>query len=398
MAETEQARTLRTEHMFLNLGPQHPGTHGVLRVVLELDGEVVVNAVPHIGYLHRGYEKIGEDRTFHQYIPYTDRLDYLAPLSNNTAYVMAVEKLLDIEVPERTKYIRVICCELARISAHLLGMGIMALDLGAFTVFLWGFREREKLYDIFEKLTGTRLTTSYMRVGGVVMDLYDGFGEDVRTFLNDFPSAVDEMEALLTRNRIWVDRCKGVGVISGEDAVQYGLTGPNLRASGVEHDLRKANPYLVYDRFDFDVPVGTNGDSLDRYLVRMEEMRQSARVVEQALNQLPAGPVNADMPKIVLPTKGKVLTSMEELIHQFKLMSQGFEPPVGEVYSAIENPKGELGFYIVSDGEPKAYRMRIRSPSMINLQAFPHMVRGGMLADAIAIIGSMDLVMGEVDK
>ncbi len=398
MAQMEQARKLSTEHMFLNLGPQHPGTHGVLRVVLELEGELVVNATPHIGYLHRGYEKIGEDRTFHQYIPYTDRLDYLAPLSNNTAYVMAVEKLLGIDVPERTKYIRVILCELARISAHLLGMGIMALDLGAFTVFLWGFRERERLYDIFEKLTGTRLTTSYMRIGGVARDLYEGFEEDVKTFIKAFPAAVDEMEGLLTRNRIWVDRCKGVGAISAKDAIQYGLTGPNLRACGVEHDLRKANPYLVYDRFDFEVPVGSNGDSLDRYLVRMEEMRQSVRIVEQALRELPPGPVNVDMPKIILPPRVRMKGNMEELIHHFKLISQGFKPPVGEVYSSIENPKGELAFYIVSNGEPKAYRMKIRSPSMINLQAFSQMVKGRMVSDAVTIIGSIDIVMGEVDK
>jgi NADH-quinone oxidoreductase subunit D len=384
--------------MFLNLGPQHPGTHGVLRVVLELEGEMVVSATPHIGYLHRGYEKIGEDRTYHQYIPYTDRLDYLAPLSNNTGYVMAVEKLLGIDVPERTKYIRVICCELARISAHLLGLGIMALDLGAFTVFLWGFKERERLYDIFEKLTGTRLTNSYMRVGGVARDLYEGFEGDVKTFLQNFPASLQEMEGLLTRNKIWLDRCRGVGVISARDAVQYGMTGPNLRAAGVEHDLRKADPYLVYDRFDFDIPVGESGDSMDRYLVRMEEMRQSTRIVEQALRGLPSGPVNADLPKIVLPPREEMKGGMEQLIHHFKLMSQGFEPPVGEVYSAIENPKGELGFYIVSDGEPKAYRMKIRSPSMLNLQAISHMVVGRMVADVITVIGSIDIVMGEVDK
>ena len=388
------------EKMMLNFGPQHPATHGTLRLVLELDGETVVKATPHLGYLHTGFEKLGEHLDYNQYIVVTDRMNYLSPLSNNFGYVLAVEKLLGLEIPKRGLYVRVLMAELSRLADHLLWLGMGALDLGAFTAFLYGFKEREKLYSIFEKTTGARLTTSYTRVGGVLRDLYDGFEEDVNAFLSAFPKTLKEVHTLLTRNRIWMDRTKEVGVISGEDAISYGLTGPCLRASGVGHDLRKAEPYSSYEDFDFDVPVGDNGDVYDRYLVRMEEMVQSCHIIRQAMANLPEGPVNVPDNKIILPEKKDAYGHIEGLIHHFKIImdGHGVQPPRGEIYSATESPNGELGFYIVSDGSGTAYRIRIRPPSLLQYQVVPHMVEGGMVSDIVAVLGSMNIIAGELDR
>ena len=391
---------LQGDKLVLNMGPSHPSTHGVLRIVLELDGEVITKAMPDVGYLHRGDEKIAENMTYNQFVPYTDRLDYLAPLANNVAYILAVEKLMGIQdqLPERCQYIRVICCELARISAHLLGLGAFAMDVGALTVFLHTFTEREKIYNLCESLTGARFTTSFTRVGGIARDLPDGWIEQCRKFLDEVAVNFDETEQLLTRNRIFVDRTQGVGVLPPDVAIDYGVTGPNLRGSGVDHDLRKANPYLVYSELDFDVPVGTTGDSYDRYLVRMEEMRQSARIIRQCLNKLPGGPVNVEDGKTFLPPKDKVLSSMEELIHQFMLVTQGVNVPPGEVYFGAENPKGELGFYIHSTGGGTPNRLKIRGPSFVNLSVLPYILKGSMMSDTVAILGSIDFVMGESDR
>ena len=388
------------EKMMLNFGPQHPATHGTLRLVLELDGETVVKATPHLGYLHTGFEKLGEHLDYNQYIVVTDRMNYLSPLSNNFGYVLAVEKLLGLEIPKRGQYVRVLMAELSRLADHLLWLGMGALDLGAFTAFLYGFKEREKLYSIFEKTTGARLTTSYTRVGGVLRDLYDGFEEDVNAFLSAFPKTLKEVHTLLTRNRIWMDRTKEVGVISSEDATSYGLTGPCLRASGVGHDLRKAEPYSSYEDFDFDVPVGDNGDVYDRYLVRMEEMVQSCHIIRQAMANLPEGSVNVPDNKIILPEKKDAYGHIEGLIHHFKIImdGHGVQPPRGEIYSATESPNGELGFYIVSDGSGTAYRIRIRPPSLLQYQVVPHMVEGGMVSDIVAVLGSMNIIAGELDR
>lgn len=386
------------EIMTLNMGPSHPATHGVLRFRLELDGEVVVGAQADLGYLHRGFEKIAENKTYHQFITWTDRMDYLAPLVNNTGYVLAVEKLLGLEVPPRCQVIRVLLCELSRISAHLLWLGTHALDLGAATVFFLTFQQRELLYDLFEKLSGARFTTSVLRVGGLMRDLPPGWTDGVQSFADQFLPLVDDCEKLLTRNRIWLGRTQDVGLLSAEDAKALGASGPVLRASGVEYDVRKAKPYLGYEDYEFEIPIGTVGDTYDRYLVRMEEMRQSLRIVQQALRRLPDGPVNAHAPKIVLPSKREVLTSMEALINQFIIITEGIHAPEGEVYHAVEAPKGELGFYIVSDGGPSAYRCRIRPPSFLNLQTIEKMVVGHLVPDVIAIIGSLDPVMGEVDR
>jgi len=386
------------ERQIINMGPSHPATHGVLRLKLELDGEVIVHATPDVGYLHRGDEKIAENMQYNQFVPYTDRLDYLAPLANNVAYAMAVEKLMGWELPPRGQAIRVICCELARISAHLLGLGAFAMDTGAFTVFLYTFTEREKIYNLTEKLTGARFTTSYTRVGGQVRDLPDGFVEQVRQFLKEVLPAVNEIDRMLSRNKIWVDRTKDVGVISREDAVAYGLSGPNLRGSGVEHDLRKKHPYLGYENYDFDIPVGSAGDAYDRYLVRIEEMRQSVRILEQVLSKLPDGPVNICDEKNTLPKKKDVMTKMEELIHHFIISTTGVQAPPGEVYFGAENPKGELGFYICSKGGGVPYRLKIRAPSFVNLSILPKLLPGAMLSDVVAILGSLDFVMGECDR
>ncbi|MEP6663748.1 MAG: NADH dehydrogenase (quinone) subunit D [Verrucomicrobiota bacterium] len=396
----EDLPDMQTEKMVLNMGPSHPATHGVLRIILELDGEIITKAIPDVGYLHRGDEKIAENMTYTQFIPYTDRLDYLAPLANNVAYALAVEKLMGIDqqLPPRCQYIRVICCELARISAHLLGLGAFAMDVGALTVFLHTFTEREKIYNLIEALTGARFTTTYTRIGGLSRDLPAGWIEQCRKFLDEVVVNFDESEKLLTRNRIFVDRTRDIGVISKEDAIDYGITGPNLRGSGVDYDLRKAHPYLCYADLEFDIPRGSVGDCYDRYLVRMEEMRQSVRILRQCLDKLPDGPINVADGKIVLPKKDKVLTSMEELIHQFILVTQGVNAPVGEIYFGAENPKGELGFYINSKGGGTPNRMKIRAPSFVNLSILSHLLPGHMMSDTVAILGSLDFVMGECDR
>lgn len=390
----------RKQTMMLNMGPQHPSTHGVLRVVLYLDGERVKEAVPHIGYLHRGIEKLCEDITYQKCLPYTDRMDYLASICNNIGFILAVEKLLGIEdeIPERAKVAEVIMFELGRIESHLIGIGANAMDLGAMTAFLFCFKERERIYEILEMVCGARLTTSYPRVGGLPMDLPEDFSDTIRNFLKIFPETLSEIDRLLTRNRIWIDRTKGVAVIGKEQAIDLGITGPILRGSGVPYDVRKAVPYLDYENYEFDIPVANEGDAYARYLCRMEEMRQSLRIIEQALRNLPDGPYIADLPDIVLPEKELVYTKMESLIRHFVLVYNGFETPPGEIYHAVENPKGELGYYIVSDGTGKPYRMRVRGPSFVNLQALPDMVKGGFVSDVVAAIGSIDIVLGEVDR
>ncbi|MEP7071379.1 MAG: NADH dehydrogenase (quinone) subunit D, partial [Verrucomicrobiota bacterium] len=336
------------EKMVLNMGPSHPATHGVLRLVLELDGEMVTKATPDIGFLHRGDEKIAEAMQYNQFVPYTDRLDYLAPLANNVAYALAVEKLMGWEIPPRGKAIRVICCELARISAHLMGLGAMALDLGAMTVFLYTFTEREKIYDLCEILTGARFTTSYTRVGGQIRDLSPNFIPQLEAFLDGFPAQLAECDRLLTGNRIFVDRTKDIGVITRERAIAYAISGPNLRGSGIEHDLRRKHPYLDYEQYDFEVVVGSAGDCFDRYLVRIEEMRQSEKILRQVIDKIPSGPINVADWKNMLPPKAHVMTKMEELIHHFIVVTEGLKAPPGEIYFGAENPKGELGFYINS--------------------------------------------------
>jgi len=386
------------EKLVLNMGPSHPATHGVLRMILELDGEIITKAEPDVGFLHRGDEKIAENMHYNQFVPYTDRLDYLAPLANNVAYALAVEKLMGWEVPERGRAIRVICCELARISAHLLGVGVFAMDVGAMTVFLYTFTEREKIYNLCEQLTGARFTTSYTRVGGQIRDLPEGFIEATQKFLNEVEPVIDEIDKLLTRNAIFIARTQGLGIISKEDAIAYGITGPNLRGSGVEHDLRKAQPYLDYQKYDFDIPIGTTGDCYDRYLVRMEEMRQSVRILRQAMATLPGGPINVADAKGLLPDKERVLMKMEELIHHFILATQGIDAPAGEVYFGAENPKGELGFYIHSKGGGVPYRLKIRAPSFVNLSILSKIMPGHLLSDVPSVLGSLDFVMGECDR
>src|SRR5262245_1045413 len=386
------------ERMVLNMGPQHPSTHGVLRIVLEVDGERIVKATPDVGYLHRGMEKIGETLGYHRFIPYTDRLDYLAPLSNNCAIAYAGERVCGIEAPPRANAIRVVCCELARISSHLLGLGAYSMDIGAMTVFLYTFSERETLYNFFEFLTGARFTTTYTRVGGVSRDADEGWLKEVADFCRTLPKKVSEWESLLTRNRIWMLRNEGVGIIDRETALSYGLSGPCLRGSGVGFDLRKDHPYFGYEQYDFEVPVGTRGDAYDRYLVRLEEIRQSARIVEQAIAKMPAGPILADEPKFVLPEKSRVLTGMEELIHQFMLVTGEMNPPNGEAESYIENPKGIHGYYIRSEGGAAPWRLKMRAPSFVNLQVLKEILPGRLLADTVAALGSLDFVMGECDK
>jgi NADH-quinone oxidoreductase subunit D len=386
------------EKLTLNMGPSHPATHGVLRIVLELDGEIITGADPDVGYLHRGDEKIAENMQYNQFVPYTDRLDYLAPLANNVAYTLAVEKLMGWELPPRGKAIRVICCEIARISAHLLGLGAFAMDVGATTVFLYTFTEREKLYNLIELLTGARFTTSYTRVGGMTRDLPEGFIAQLNTFLDEFIPQLDELDRLLTRNRIWVDRTRDLGLISKEDAISYGLTGPNIRGSGIDYDVRKATPYLDYQKYDFDIPVGTVGDAYDRYLVRLEEMRQSVVILRQVIEKLPGGPITVHDPKNLPPEKPQVLMKMEELIHHFIIHTEGVNAPPGEVYFSAENPKGELGFYINSRGGGVPHRLKIRAPSFVNLSILPKILPGHMMSDVVAILGSLDFVMGESDR
>ena len=398
--EIDVSAGTRTEALILNMGPQHPSTHGVLRIVLHLDGEIVVKAIPYLGYLHRGIEKLCESITYQQCIPYTDRMDYVASICNNIGFILTVEKLLGIqdEIPERAKVAEVILFELGRVESHLIGIGTKALDLGAMSAFLYCFKERERIYDILEMVCGARLTTSYPRVGGLPDDLPENFNEAIRNFLKAFPKTLAEVDKLLTRNRIWIERTKGVAYISAEDAIDLGLTGPALRGSGVPYDVRKAIPYLGYENYDFEIPVSNDGDAYARYLCRLEEMRQSLLIIEQAINNLPDGPYIADLPEVVLPRKELVYTRMESLIRHFVLVYEGFKTPPGEVYHSVENPKGELGYYIVSDGSGKPYRMHVRGPSFVNLQALPKMVEGRLLADVIAAIGSIDIVLGEVDR
>ena len=394
----ETTTDLVGEKLVLNMGPSHPATHGVLRLVLELDGEMIDKADPDVGYLHRGDEKIAESMHYNQFVPYTDRLDYLAPLANNVAYACAVEKLMGWELPERGQALRVICCEMARISAHLLGVGVFAMDVGAMTVFLYTFNEREKIYNMCEQLTGARVTTSYTRVGGQIRDLPPGFVEALSKFLDELVPVIDETEKLLSKNAIFIGRTQDVGIISKEDAIAYGMTGPNLRASGVEFDMRKAHPYLGYEKYDFDIPIGLKGDCYDRYLVRMEELRQSVRILRQVLKTMPGGPINVAEAKGLLPKKEGVMMKMEELIHHFIIATQGIDAPPGEVYFGAENPKGELGFYICSKGGGVPFRLKIRSPSFINLCILPKLLKGAMLSDIPSILGSLDFVMGECDR
>ncbi len=394
---------MRSETMTLNMGPQHPSTHGVLRVALELDGETVLRAKPIIGYLHTGMEKQAEYKTYTQSIPQTDRMDYLAPLSNNLAFCLGCEKLLGIEPPARVQAIRVLLTELTRISAHCVWMGTHAIDIGAITVFWYCFREREKVLSIYDMVAGARLTSSYFRVGGLSMDIPAGLLDRCQKFIDEMPAHIDEYEKLLTRNPIWMARTQGVAPLSAKDAIAWGVTGPSLRGSGVDWDLRRDQPYSGYEHYDFKVPLGVSGgDAYDRYLVRVAEMRESIKIAHQAVARIremgESGPYRVRDFKYVLPPREEVKTSMEALIHHFKIVAHGFFPPVGEAYAAVEAPKGELGFYFISDGSARPWRMKVRSPSFINLQALPLMVEGRLLADVIAAIGSLDIVLGEIDR
>src|SRR5947209_3779770 len=385
--------------MVLNMGPQHPSTHGVLRILLELDGETVVKAVPDLGYLHTGIEKSCEDKTYSQVITLTDRIDYLNPLGNNLVYCMAVEKLLGLEVPKRAQYIRVMMVELQRISSHLVWLGTHAIDLGAMSVFLYCFREREEILKIFELFTGQRMMTSYIRIGGVALDPPAGWRQAVERFLKMMPSRVDEYETLLTENRIWIGRTKGVGYISAEDAIALSMTGPTLRAAGVAYDNRKLFPYSSYQEFDFGVPTRTESDCYARYLVRVAEMRESLKIIRQALDKISnEGPINAEAPGIIPPQREKMKTEMEALIYHFKIFTEGFAPPPGEVYQRVESPRGEAGYFVVSDGSPKPYRVKVRAPSFVNLQALSKLAERRLVADLIACIGTIDIVLGEVDR
>ncbi|HEY3228982.1 MAG TPA: NADH dehydrogenase (quinone) subunit D [Roseiflexaceae bacterium] len=398
---TQPALEGKKETMVLNMGPHHPSTHGVLRLVVELDGETVVNVAPDVGYLHTGIEKTMESKTYQKALVMTDRTDYLAPLSNNLSYVLAVETMLGCEVPPRAVTARVLLTELTRIASHLVWLGTHALDLAAMSVFLYGFREREQILDIFELVSGARMMTSYFRVGGLAYDLPAEFSETVAAFLEIMPGHVDEYENLLTGNPLWLERTVNVGVINTADAIALGITGPMLRATGYAWDLRRDMPYCGYETYDFDIPIGKNGDIYDRYLVRMAEMRQSVLIAKQALERLNAlgpGPYTTTDRKISPPPKAEITHSMESLIHHFKLWTEGFKPPVGDALGAIESPRGELATYVVSDGSPKPYRVHFRAPSFINLQALPHMAKGRLVADLVALIASMDPVLGEVDR
>ena len=384
--------------MTLNMGPQHPATHGVLRVVLELDGERVIEAKPVIGYLHTGIEKTAEAKNYHKVVPLTDRMDYLAPMSNNLGYCLAVEKLLGIEPPPKAQWARVLLAELTRINSHLVWVGTHALDIGAMSMALYGFRERENIIGIYELVSGQRMMSSYFQIGGLMKDLPENFSEEVQKALDILPSRLDEYQDLLNENRIWRNRTIGVGVLSKEEALKSSITGPMLRGSGIEHDLRKAIPYSSYDKFDFKIPTEQGGDVFSRYKVRVAEMYESVKIAQQALDGMPEGDYRARVPGVVLPPKEHVLTEMEALIFHFKIITEGFHPPVGEVYVGIESPKGEIGFYIVSDGSTKPYRMRVRPPSFVNLSSLNKLCKGGMVADVIANIGSVDIVLGEVDR
>ncbi len=390
-------RPLDTQ-MTISMGPQHPSTHGVLRLELVLDGEMIVKTTPDIGYLHTGMEKLFEYKKYQQGIVITDRMDYLNPLGNNLAYVMAAEKLLGIEIPMRAQTIRVLFCELQRIASHLVWLGTHALDIGAMTVFFYGFREREKILNLIEAASGGRMTPSYFRIGGVMMDLPAGFERRVQQFLDSFPSALDEFDTLLTGNQIFKNRTQGVGYISADDAIDWGLSGPCLRGSGIDLDLRRSNPYCSYETYDFDVPTEEGGDVWARYMVRLREMRESLKIVAQAVSRLKPGPIKADAPKVVLPEREEMKTHMDALIHHFLIVAEGFDVPKGEVYHAIEASKGELGVYMKSNGGPKPDRVHFRGPSFVNLSALPQMAEGEMIADVVAIIGSLDIVLGEIDR
>ncbi len=396
VAESKTEATDR--RMILNMGPQHPSTHGVLRLVLELDGETICRAEPDIGYLHTGIEKQCEALTYQQVVPLTDRVDYLANLSNNLCYALAVEKLLGIEIPPKAQWLRVLLAELTRINSHLVWLGTQALDIGAMTVFLYCFREREDLLRIFEMFSGQRMMTSYIRIGGLALEPPRGWEKAVRAFIQAFPNNVDEYENLLTKNPIWLQRTRGIGYAPLEDLLDLGVTGPLLRAHGLDWDIRKSEPYSSYEKFDFDVPTRSEGDVYARYQVRVEEMRQSARIVGQALDGMPDGAWRADVPGVVLPDREKMKTQMEALIYHFKIVTEGFAVPAGEVYQVIEAPRGELGYYVVSDGGAKPYRLWMRTPSFGNLQALPEMIQGGLVADVIASMGSLDFVLGDVDR
>src|SRR5437773_4168113 len=384
--------------MILNMGPQHPSTHGVLRLLLEIDGERVVRMVPDIGFLHTGIEKTCEAKFYQQVVPMTDRIDYLCPMTNNLCYVLAVEKLLQLEIPERAQYIRVMLNELQRISSHLVWLGTHALDIGAMTVFLYCFREREDILRLFEMVSGQRMMTSYFRIGGLALEPPIGFFERARDFANRFPSKVDEYENLLTGNPIWMMRTKGVAKITAEDAVALGASGPTLRGSGVDFDLRRDMPYSGYENFKFKIPTSTDGDVFARYICRVQELRESIAIVQQALDGMPEGAIKADAPKVVLPDREKMKTQMEALIYHFKIITEGFAVPAGEVYQAVESPRGEMGYYVVSDGTAKPYRVHMRAACLANLQTLPMMCEGRLIADVVAAIGSIDIVLGEIDR
>jgi len=386
------------EWMELNMGPHHPSTHGVLRVRLKLDGEIVRDADADIGYLHTGFEKSFEDKTYTQGITFSDRMDYLAPPINNVGFVGAVEKLIGVEVPPRAQAIRVIMMELARVASHELWLGTTGLDLGVYSGFFYAWRDRDLALDLNEAYSGVRMMTSFTRVGGVAWDLPDGWLEQLQRFIDVMPSRIDDFESMLTNNPIWRQRTEGVGVISGEDAIEAGVTGPVLRASGVNYDVRKAFPYCGYEQYDFEVPVGKNGDCYDRYRVRVAEMRQSLRILQQAVDSLPGGPWLTSDRKVALPPRSELSKSMEAVIHQFRLVSEGFKGPVGDVYAFVESPRGELGFYLVSDGTNKPYRMKVRPPSFCNLQSLRKLVEGVLVADVIAIMGSLDFILGDCDR
>ena len=399
MTVTEQGLLEREkDSMTLNMGPQHPSTHGVFRVVLEMDGELVDSAEPHIGFLHTGIEKTSEAKRYVHVIPMTDRLDYLSPPGNNLAFCLAVEKLLQTNVPERANYLRVIMCELARMASHLVWLATHALDIGAMTVFLYCWREREMILDLNEEISGVRMMTSYIRLGGVAQDSTPGWLQSVRKFIEYFPAKIDEYERLLTRNPIWMDRTQNIGVMSREEAINWSMSGPVLRASGVKWDLRKQRPYSGYENFEFEVPIGKNGDIYDRYLVRVAELRQSREIVKQALKKLPEGPYKVDDNKISLPNRKTLKLSMEALIHHFKLVSEGVSVPKGETYVPVEGPRGEVGFYIVSDGSNVPSRVKLRAPSFMAIPGMCKMMEGCFIADVVGIIGSIDIVMGEVDR
>jgi len=384
--------------MVLNMGPQHPSTHGVLRLVIEIDGETILKVVPDIGYLHTGIEKTCEAKFYQQVVPLTDRIDYLSPMSNNLCYCLAVEKLLELEIPERAQWMRVLLNELTRLNSHLVWLGTHAMDIGALTVFLYTFREREEILRIFEHISGQRMMTSYFRVGGLALDPPYDFFDRVQALIKILPEKIDQYQNLLTGNPIWINRLKGVGYLSGPDAIALGVTGPPLRASGVDWDLRRDMPYSSYEKFQFKVPISTDCDVWARYIVRLEEMRESVNICQQALDGMPEGPIKADSPKVVLPDREKMKTQMESLIYHFKIVTEGFTVPAGEVYQAIESPRGEMGYYIVSDGTAKPYRVHMRNPSFATLQALQTMCEGRLLADVVAVIGSIDIVLGEIDR